>query len=721
MFEKFKVFEYTLAGRPLVIETGKMAGLANGSCLVRYGDTAILCNATASAKPRDGIDFLPLSVDFEERQYSVGRIPGGYFRREGKPSEKAILTSRVIDRPVRPLFPKDLRNDVSLTLTVMSVDNDCSPEISAMIGASIALSISDIPWNGPIAGVFVGMVDGEFVINPTLAQREKSVLELTVAGSAEKVVMIEAGAKEVSDEDMFDAIMLAHEEIKKLVAFINGIVAEIGKPKFEYPSCEFDHEMFDKVFAFCEKDVMFALDTDDKTVRDARLNPIREAIVAQFIEEYPDIEARYEELIYKIQKKIVRRWLINDKKRVDGRRMDEIRPLSAEVDLLPRTHGSGMFTRGQTQVLTIATLGTLGDAQMLDGIDEEESKRYMHHYNMPGYSTGEAKPVRSPGRREIGHGALAERSLVPVLPSVEEFPYAIRCVSEVLSSNGSTSQASVCGSTLALMAAGVPIKAPVAGISCGLITEEDGSWTTMIDIQGLEDFYGDMDFKVAGTHKGITSIQMDLKIDGLTPEIIKEALATTHKGRDYIIDEILLKAIAEPRSEVCKWAPKMISMKINPEKIGDVIGPKGKVIQKIQAETGTEITIEDDGSIFIAAVNRDGGLAAEAAIRNIVFEPEVGAVYQGTVTRVIPIGAFVEFAPGKEGLVHISKLAHTRVEKVEDVCNVGDTLSVKFLGIDEKGRMNLSHKDTLPRPEGMSEEPAIERPRRPFRPRRENK
>ena len=719
MFEKFKVYEYELAGRPLVIETGKMAGLANGSCLVRYGDTAVLCNATASAKPRDGIDFLPLSVDFEERQYSVGRIPGGYFRREGKPSEKAILTSRVIDRPVRPLFPKDLRNDVALTLTVMSVDNDCSPEITAMIGASIALSISDIPWNGPIAGVFVGMVDGEFVINPTSAQREKSVLELTVAGSANKVVMIEAGAKEVSDEDMFNAIMLAHEEIKKLVSFINGIVAEIGKPKFDYPSCEFDHEMFDKVFAFCEKDVMFALDTDDKNVRDARMNPIRDAIIEKFLEEYPDIEARYEELIYKIQKKIVRRWLINDKKRVDGRRMDEIRPLDAQVDLLPRTHGSGMFTRGQTQVLTIATLGTLGDAQMLDGIDEEESKRYMHHYNMPGYSTGEAKAVRSPGRREIGHGALAERSLVPVLPSVEEFPYAIRCVSEVLSSNGSTSQASVCGSTLALMAAGVPIKAPVAGISCGLITEEDGSWTTMIDIQGLEDFYGDMDFKVAGTHKGITSIQMDLKIDGLTPEIIREALETTHKGRDYIIDEVLLKAIAEPRPEVCKWAPKMISMKINPEKIGDVIGPKGKVIQKIQAETGTEITIEEDGSIFIAAVNRDGGLAAEAAIKNIVFEPEVGAVYEGTVTRVIPIGAFVEFAPGKEGLVHISKLAHTRVEKVEDVCNVGDKLAVKFLGIDEKGRMNLSHKDTLPRPEGMEEEAPVERPRRPFRPRRE--
>lgn len=719
MFENYRVFEYELAGRPLKIETGKLAGLANGSCLVRYGDTAILATATANAKPREGIDFLPLSVDFEERQYSVGKIPGGYFRREGKPSEKAILTSRVIDRPIRPLFPKDLRNDVSLNLTVMSVDNDCSPEISAMLGASIALSISDIPWNGPIAGVFVGLVDGEYIINPTAAQREKSRLELTVAGTAEKVVMIEAGAKEVSDDEMYDGIMLAHEEIKKLIVFINSIVSEIGKPKFGYQSGEFDHEMFDKVFDFCEKDVMFALDTPDKTVRDERMVPIKDAIVERFSEEYPDIDSRMEELIYKIQKKIVRRWLINDKKRVDGRRMDEIRPLAAEVDLLPRAHGSGLFTRGQTQVLTVATLGTLGDQQMLDGIDEEESKRYMHHYNMPGYSTGEAKPVRSPGRREIGHGALAERSLVPVLPSVEEFPYAIRCVSEVLSSNGSTSQASVCGSTLALMAAGVPIKAPVAGISCGLITEDDGTWTTMIDIQGLEDFYGDMDFKVAGTHKGITSIQMDLKIDGLTPEIIRAALETTHKGRDYIIDEILLKAIDKPRDDVSEYAPKMISMKINPEKIGDVIGPKGKVIQKIQSETGTEISIEEDGSVFIAAVKRDGGLAAEKMIRDIVFEPEIGAVYEGTVTRIIPIGAFVEFAPGKEGLVHISKLAHTRVEKVEDVCNVGDRLTVKFLGIDEKGRMNLSHKDTLPRPEGMPDAEPVERPRRPFRPRRD--
>ena len=715
MFENYKVFQYEFAGRPLVVETGKVAGLANGLCMIRYGDTVILATATASAKPRDGIDFLPLSVDFEERQYAVGKIPGGYFKREGKPSEKAILTSRVIDRPIRPLFPKDLRNDVVLNLLVLSVDNDCSPEITAMIGASIALASSDIPWNGPIGGVFVGMVDGKYVINPTLAEREKSVLELTVAATDKKVVMIEAGAKEVSDDDMYGAIMLAHEEIKKLLVFINEIVAEIGKPKFTYPSGELDHDMFEKVFAFCEKDVMYALDTDDKNIRDARMQPIRDAISEKFSEEYPDIDQQMEELVYKIQKKIVRRWLINDKKRVDGRRMDQIRPLAAEVDVLPRTHGSGLFTRGQTQVLTICTLGPIGDAQMLDGLDEEDTKRYMHHYNMPGYSTGEAKATRSPGRREIGHGALAERSLVPVLPSVEEFPYAIRCVSEVVSSNGSTSQGSVCGSTLALMAAGVPIKAPVAGISCGLITEDDGSWTTMIDIQGLEDFYGDMDFKVAGTHKGITSIQMDLKIDGLTPEIIKAALETTHKGRDYIIDEVLLKAIPAPRPEVSKYAPKMISMKINPDKIREVIGAGGKVIQKITAETGAKIDIEEDGSIFIAAVNPESGLLAQQMINNIVFEPEVGAVYTGKVTRIIPIGAFVEFAPGKEGMVHISKLDFKRVEKVEDVCQIGDTMMVKYLGIDDKGRMNLSRKDALPRPEGMaSEGETIVRPRRPF-------
>ena len=538
-FKNYKVFRYTLAGRPLVVETGKLAGLANGSCLIRYGETAILCCATASVRPRDGIDFLPLSVDFDERMYAAGKIPGGYLKREGKPSEKAILTSRVIDRPIRPLFPKDLRNDVALTLTVMSVDPDCSPEITAMIGASIALSISDIPWNGPIGGVLVGLVDGKLVINPDAEQSKKSDLQLTVAASTAKVVMIEAGANQVDDETMYNAIMLAHREIKDLLVFVNAIIDEIGKPKFEYPSCELDHDMFDEIFAFCEADLKVALDTDDKNVRDARVAPIYDAILEKFSEKYPDLPGQMEELLYKMQKKIVRAWLLNDKKRVDGRRMDQIRPLAAEVGLLPRAHGSGLFTRGQTQVLTAATLGMLAEAQMLDGIDSETSKRYMHHYNMPGFSTGEAKATRSPGRREIGHGALAERSLVPVLPSEEEFPYAIRLVSDVVSSNGSTSQGSVCGSTLALMDAGVPIKAPVAGISCGLITAEDGSWDVMMDIQGLEDFYGDMDFKVAGTHKGITSIQMDLKIDGLTPEIIKSALETTHKGRDYIIDETL--------------------------------------------------------------------------------------------------------------------------------------------------------------------------------------
>ena len=695
VFKNFKTFHYTLAGRPLVVETGKLAGLANGSCLIKYGDTAILCCATASEKPRDGIDFLPLSVDFDERMYAAGKIPGGYLRREGRPSEKAILTSRVIDRPIRPLFPKDLRNDVSLSLTVMSYDPDCSPEITAMIGASIALSISDIPWNGPISGVFMGLVDGKLVVNPNEAQRAVSDLELTVASSEKKVVMIEAGANEVDDDLMFEAIMLAHKENQGVLEFINAIVDEIGKTKFEYPSCELDHDMFDKIFAFCEKDVMEALDTDDKTVRDAKMFPIKEAILANFTEEYPDLPTMMEELVYKIQKKIVRRWLLVDKKRVDGRRMDEIRPLGSEVGILPRAHGSGLFTRGQTQVLTVATLGTLSESQLLDGLDNDKEKRYMHHYNMPGFSTGEAKPARSPGRREIGHGALAERSLVPVLPSPEEFPYAIRLVSDVVSSNGSTSQGSVCGSTLALMDAGVPIKAPVAGISCGLITAEDGSWDTMLDIQGLEDFYGDMDFKVAGTHKGITSIQMDLKIDGLTPEIIKKAFEQTHAGRDYIIDEVILKAIAEPRAEVSRYAPKMTTMKIDPDKIREVIGKGGSVIQKIVADTGAKIDIEDDGTIRIAAVNGDSAAAAKACIDAIVFEPEVGAVYTGTVTGIKEFGAFVEYVPGKEGLVHISKIAKERIDKVEDVLKLGDTVKVKYMGVDAKGRMNFSIKDAL--------------------------
>ncbi len=692
VFDQHRVFHYTLAGRPLVVETGKLAGLANGACLVRYGETSVLCTATASEKPREGIDFLPLSVDLEERMYSAGKIPGGYLKREGKPSEKAVLTSRVIDRPVRPLFPKDLRNDVALTLTVMSVDNDCEPEVVAMIGSSIALSISDIPWNGPLGGLHIGLCDGKLVINPTEAERKVSDLELTVAASREKVVMIEAGANEVPDDVMYDAIMLAHEEIKRFLDFVDAIVDEIGKPKFEYPSGELDHDMFDKIFAFCEKDLMNALDTDDKNVRDARMVPITDAIIEKFSEEYPDLGVQMPELVYKMQKKVVRRWLLEDGKRVDGRAMNEIRPLAAEVGMFPRVHGSGMFTRGQTQVITFATLGTLAEVQMLDGIDNETEKRYMHHYNMPGFSTGEAKPSRTPGRREIGHGALAERSLVPVLPSAEEFPYAIRLVSEVVSSNGSTSQASVCGSTLALMDAGVPIKAPVAGISCGLITEGE-RWMTMIDIQGVEDFYGDMDFKVAGTHKGITSIQMDLKIDGLTPAIIKEALESTHAGRDYIIDNVILKAIDAPRAEVNEYAPKMMTVKIDPDKIREVIGKGGSVIQKITADTGAKIDIEDDGTVYIAAVNRASADAAKAIIDAICFEPEVGAVYTGKVTGIKEFGCFVEYAPGKEGMVHISKIADHRIEKVEDVLSLGDTVKVKYIGLDKKGRMDFSIKD----------------------------
>jgi len=692
VFENYKVYNYTLAGRPLSVEVGKMAGLANGSCLVRYGDTAVLACATASARPRDGIDFLPLSVDFEERLYAVGRIPGSYFKREGKPTEKAILASRVIDRPIRPLFPKDLRNDVNLSLTVLSVDLDCSPEITAMIGASIALSISDIPWNGPIGGVFMGLVDGELIVNPTLEQRKHSDLELTVAGSAKKVVMIEAGANQVEDDKMFEAIMTAHEVIKELLVFIDGIIAAEGKPKFEYEHHEVDEELYNKISDFCIDDVRVALDTDDKNVRDDRMKVITDNVYAKFDEEYPDSHPMMDEILYKIQKFVVRRWLLDEHKRVDGRALDQIRPLAAEVGLFNRVHGSGLFTRGQTQVLTMATLGTISEAQLLDGIDEEVEKRYMHHYNMPGYSVGEAKATRSPGRREIGHGALAERSLVPVLPSVEDFPYSIRLVSEVISSNGSTSQASVCGSTLALMDAGVPISAPVAGISCGLITEGE-RWMTMIDIQGLEDFYGDMDFKVAGTHKGITSIQMDLKIDGLTPEIIREALAVTHKGRDYIIDDIILKAIDQPRDDVSEFAPKMISMKVHPDKIREIIGTGGKVIQKICADTGAKVDIEDDGSVFISAISRDAAYKAKEIIDGIVFVPEAGVTYNGTVTRIIPIGAFVEIAPGKEGMVHISKLAPTRTEKVEDVVNVGDKVRVKCLGFDEKNRLNFSMKD----------------------------
>ena len=695
MFENYKVFRTELAGRPLVIETGKTAQLANGSCMVRYGDTVVQVTATASAKPRDGIDFLPLSVDFEERLYSVGKIPGSFLRREGRPSEKAILASRVIDRQIRPLFPKYMRNDVAVNITVMSVELDNTPEVAGMIGASIALSISDIPWNGPTAGVAVGIVDGQIVINPTFEQRAHSELALTVAASAKKVVMIEAGANEVSDEDMLEAILAGEQECRKLVDFINSIVAEIGRPKFEFASGEVDETLYNAVKDFALESVRWAMDTDDKKVRDARLLQVTEEVKTELAERFPEAtDAQYGECLYQLQKFVVRRWLLDDGKRVDGRGIDQIRPLAAEVGILPRVHGSGMFTRGQTQVLTTVTLGPVGEQQILDGIDQEEYKRYMHHYNFPPYSVGEARAVRSPGRREIGHGALAERALEPVIPSEEEFPYALRLVSEVLSSNGSTSQGSVCGSTLALMDAGVPIKAPVAGISCGLITEGD-RWMTMVDIQGVEDFFGDMDFKVAGTHKGITAIQMDIKVDGLTKEIIQQALEKTHKARLYILDEIMLKAIPAPREEISKYAPKMLTITIPVDKIKDVIGKGGSVIQKIVADTGAKIDVEEDGRIFIAAVNPECGQMALQTIKDIVFEPEVGAVYTGKVTRIIPIGAFVEFAPGKEGMVHISKLENRRVATVEEVVSVGDTVRVKYLGTDEKGRMNLSRKDAL--------------------------
>ncbi|MBE7020064.1 MAG: polyribonucleotide nucleotidyltransferase [Ruminococcaceae bacterium] len=695
----FKVYETTLAGRPFIVETGKMAGLSNGSCLVRYGETAVLVNVTASSKPREGIDFFPLNVDFEERLYSVGKIPGSFMKREGKPTDKAILTSRLIDRPMRPLFPKDLRNDVSIVATVMSVEQDNSPEIAAMNGAALAVAISDIPFNGPIGAVNMGICDGEFVINPTSAQREISTLNLTVAASREKIVMIEAGAKEVSEDDMLKAIEIAHEEIKKMCDFIDMIAKEIGKEKFAYESIDVNHDLFDDVEAKFAEDVKKALVIIEKSERDKAIGVITDAAVEAFKEKYEEIiDAQIGEVMYKLQKKIVRAWLKDERKRVDGRGMDEIRPLSAEVDLLPRTHGSGMFTRGQTQVLSIVTLGLLSDVQKLDGIDEEESKRYIHHYNFPSYSVGETKPSRGPGRREVGHGALAERALEPVIPSEDVFPYSIRVVSEVLSSNGSTSQGSICGSTLALMAAGVPITAPVAGISCGLITDDNG-FATMVDIQGLEDFYGDMDFKVGGTKKGITAIQVDIKVDGLTMEIIKEALEKTKKARFHILDEVMLKAIPEVRPELSKYAPKIITMQIDVDKIRDVIGSGGKVIQKIIADTGVKIDIEDDGKVFIATNDSEAGKKAVKIIEGIVKEVEVGEVYTGKVTRIMDFGAFVEILPNKEGLCHISKLDFKRVEKVRDVVNEGDEIVVKVVEIDKMGRINLSRKDALPKPE----------------------
>ena len=693
-FPGYHKYEMELAGRPLTLEVGKLAELANAAVMVGYGDTRVLVCATASARPRDGIDFFPLSVDFEEKMYAVGRIPGSFNRREGRPGEKGILTSRVIDRPIRPLFPYDFRNDVSIMATVMAVDHDCSPEIAALIGTSAALAISDIPWNGPVGAVKMGLVDGELVINPTSEQRKVSDLDVTVVSTGKKVVMIEAGANEVPNDKMFEAIQKAHKENQKQIELINKMVAEIGKPKFDYPHAAFDQELFDDIVANFMDEAKAAMDTDDKNIREQRWNAMIEKWHEKYLEAHPDMDQYLEEITYKFQKKIVKAWLLEGH-RVDGRQKNEIRPLSAEVGVLPRVHGSGLFTRGQTQVLSVCTLDTLSACQKLDTIWEETEKRYMHHYNFPGYSVGEAKPARSPGRREIGHGALAERALLPVIPSVEEFPYAIRVVSEVVSSNGSTSQGSICGSTLALMDAGVPIKAPVAGISCGLIQDDDGSFTTFIDIQGVEDFHGEMDFKVAGTKKGITAIQMDLKNDGLTMEIIKNALDITYDARCQILDQVMLPCIAQPRPEVSKYAPKMVTMHIDPDKIRDVIGKGGSVIQKIVAESGAKIDIDDDGTIHIASPDAESCEKAKKCIDDIVFVPEVGQLYYGRVVRLMTFGAFVELAPGKDGLVHISKLADHRIEKVEDACKIGDMMWVKVTDIDEKGRVNLSHKDAM--------------------------
>ena len=692
----FKTYSMELAGRTLTIETGKLAGLANGNVLVRYGDTVVMVNVVASKEPRDGIDFFPLSVDYEEKMYAAGKIPGGFTRREGKAADKAILVSRAIDRPIRPLFPKDFRNDVVVTATVLSVEIDNSPEVCAMIGTSAALSISDIPFGGPTAAVKVGYVDGEFVINPTLEQREKSELDLLVAGTMDKIAMIEAGAKELPDDKMLEAIKAGHVEIKKVCEFISKIKEEIGKPKFEYKSFEVDHDIYEEIETNFYDRMYKDVQALDKETRDKNMEALAEDVKAYFVEKYG--EERAEEIktdiadsLYKLEKKSVRAMILNEHKRPDGRQIDEIRPLSCEVGILPRVHGSAVFTRGQTQVMSIATLGMTTDEQMLNGLDEETSKRYIHQYNFPGYSVGEAKPVRGPGRREIGHGALAERALVPVIPSEEEFPYTIRVVSEVLSSNGSTSQASICGSTLALMDAGVPIKEPVAGISTGLVTDSENpdNYIMLTDIQGLEDFFGDMDFKVGGTKNGITAIQVDIKVDGLSYKIIEEAFARTRKARQYILDEVMLKQIAEPRKEVSKYAPKILTMKINPEKIKDVIGTGGKTINKIIEETGVKIDISEEGNVVVYSVDKEAAQKAIDKIENIVRDIEVGEYYDGVVTKLMPFGAFVDVGGGKEGLLHISKISKERVEKIEDVLSVGDRVVVKVLDIDKQGKISL--------------------------------
>lgn len=689
--KNFKEFKSTFAGKPVSVEIGRTCELSNGSCWVRYGETVVMANVTMSEKPRDGIDFFPLSVDFEEKLYSVGKIPGSFLKREGKPSENSVLSSRVIDRSIRPLFPSNMRNDVLVVMTALSCDGDHSPEVAGMLATAISLAISNVPFNGPIAGVNVGLVNGEIIINPNSEQRQKSDLDLTISATKEKIVMLEAGANEVDEQTMLKAIELGHNEIKNIINFIEEIQKEVGKEKLSFEPKFIDETLYEKVKNISYDKIKFALDTDDKNIREQRMLPIVNEVYEALSEEYPEQEKNIDECIYKIKKLIVREWLFEGK-RVDGRSMDEIRPLDAQVEVLPRVHGSGLFTRGQTQVLAITTLGSIRDAQMLDGIDQEVEKRYMHHYNFPSYSVGETRPSRGPGRREIGHGALAEKALVPVLPSIDEFPYAIRVVSEVLSSNGSTSQASICGSTLSLMDAGVPIKSPVAGISCGLITNGE-DWDIMVDIQGLEDFFGDMDFKVGGTHKGITAIQVDIKVDGLTMDMIKMAFEKTRKGRLYILDDIMLKCIEKPRADVSKFAPKILTTKIEVDKIREVIGSGGKVIQKICADNDVKIDISDDGDVFIGGIDLEKAKNALKIVEGIGKTPEIGATYKGKVTRIMNFGAFVEFAYGKEGLVHISKLDEKRVEKVEDVVSVGDEIYIKLLEIDEQGRINLSKKD----------------------------
>jgi polyribonucleotide nucleotidyltransferase len=692
-----KTYSIDVAGRKLVIETGQLAQLANGAVLVRYGDTVVLSTATASAEPREGIDFFPLSVDYEEKLYSVGKIPGGFIKREGKPSERAILTARVIDRQLRPRFPKDIRNDVAIVNTVMSVEQDNSPEFAAIIGSVTALCISDIPFNGPIAGVIIGLVDGEVVINPDAEQRKKSQMYVTLSADREKIIMIEAGGNEIPEDTMMNAIMTGHEEIKRLIDFIDGIVKEIGKEKFSYTSMTVPEEIFNEVAELCKDELAEALMNDDKTVRDNNVEMVSKRVHEQLDEKYPEQITQISEALYKLQRKIVREKLLYESRRVDGRGLMDIRPLSAEVGLLPRAHGSGLFQRGQTQVLTNVTLGPLGDVQLLDGVDEEETKRYMHHYNFPAFSVGEAKPNRGPGRREIGHGALAERALEPVIPPESDFPYAIRLVSEVLMSNGSTSQGSVCASTLALMDAGVPISEPVAGISAGLVVDDENpeKFVTFIDIQGIEDFFGDMDFKVAGTKNGITAIQVDIKVEGLSYEIIRQAFEITRKGRLTILNDVMLKVISTPRQQLSPYAPKVFTTSIDVDKIRDVIGPGGKIINRIISETGVKIDIEDDGKVFVATTDEDAGKKALAIIDGIAGDIKVGQQFTGKVTRIMNFGAFVEFLPGKEGMVHISKLAHNRVRKVEDVVKVGDEIPVKVIEVDKQGRINLSLKDAL--------------------------